>query len=487
MTKKIICSLALSIIVLFTYFLYRYYNAPKGYNVVIIVSDALRVDVLSCYGGDVKTPNIDWLAKQGILFERAYSISPWTTPSSVAMFTGVYPGIYRNGVMKIKNNPPKPRYYVPDNDLLLPNYLKGIGYDVMNDAANPFAYKYNIMQGFREVKTHGKLTRQEKKYVEDITGITPKSYFYKRMYGFLNDLLSTSRNQPFFFLKWINDPHSPYDPPEEFKQKIDVDLSRLSKNADFYSDKSFKDDLIREFSNYEKNYLKKLYEKEVESVDERIGFIIRVLKQKDLFNNTFVIFTSDHGEEFGEHGRWGHGKDYYENLLHIPLIICGPGIPKGKKEETVVSHLSLMATLKDLLQVKYQDNSQGKSYSFLLTGNPIEALLYKIINDNSVFFGVGDKLNSIFYDALLENSYKLILKKSNTYALYNLADDSEELNDISRKNPELLNKMLKKVAKIREENKRRKKTLKKISKEKKGDFKVTKETIEHLKALGYIE
>ena len=486
-TKKILYSLALLLLVLFTYYLYRHYSAFKRYNVVMVVSDALRVDVLGCYGGHLKTPNIDWLATQGILFEKAYSIAPWTTPSSVAMFTGEYPGMYRSGMITLKNNPPRPRYYVPDNDLLLPNYLKGIGYDVVKDVINPFAYTYNIMQGFRKVNFHGDLTRQEKKYVEDITGITPKSYFYTHMYGFLNDLLSTSRSQPFFFLKWITDPHAPYDPPEEFKQKIEIDLSGLPQNADFYSTKSFKDSLIKEFSSYEKEYLKKLYEKEVESVDEMIGFIIRVLQQKNLFNNTFVIFTSDHGEAFGEHGRWGHGQDYYETLLHIPLIICGPGIPKGKKEETVVSHLGLMATLKDLLHVEYQDNSQGKSYSFLLTGNPIEAVFYKIIHDNSVFFEVGDKLNSIFKDALLENNYKFIAKKENDYSLYNLADDAGERNDISEKNSEQVNKMLKKVTKIREENGKRKYGLKKLAQEKKGDFKVTEETLEHLKTLGYIE
>jgi len=487
MTKKIIFSSALLLIVLLLFFFYRHYYTSTGYNIVMVVSDALRVDVLGCYGGHLKTPNIDWLATQGILFERAYSIAPWTTPSSVAMFTGEYPGIYRSGMIRIKNNPPRPRYYVPDNDLLLPNYLKGIGYDVMNDVINPFAHTYNILQGFREVQSYDTLGRQEKKYVEDITGITPKSYFYKHMYGFLSDLLSTSKSQPFFFLKWITDPHSPYDPPEEFKQEIDIDLSQLPKNADFYFTKSFQDSSIQKFSNYEKDYLKKLYEKEVESVDERIGFILRALKQKNLFNNTFVIFTSDHGEAFGEHGRWGHGKDYYETLLHIPLIICGPGIPKGKKEKTVVSHLGLMATLKDLLHVTYQDNSQGKSYSFLLTGNPIETVLYKIINDNAVFFGVGQKLNSTFQDALLENNYKIILKKNNTYSLYDLANDAGELHDISEKNPERVNTMLKKVAIIREANKKRKDGLKKLAKEKKVDFKVTGETLEHLKALGYIE
>jgi len=130
-TKKILYSLALLLLVLFTYYLYRHYSAFKRYNVVMVVSDALRVDVLGCYGGHLKTPNIDWLATQGILFEKAYSIAPWTTPSSVAMFTGEYPGMYRSGMITLKNNPPRPRYYVPDNDLLLPNYLKGIGYDSM--------------------------------------------------------------------------------------------------------------------------------------------------------------------------------------------------------------------------------------------------------------------------------------------------------------------------------------------------------------------
>ena len=91
--KKIMFFIILLLIFVFG-FLFRNTSTPQKNNVIMIVSDALRSDVLGCYGGGLKTPNIDWLAENGVLFERAYSTSPFTPPSAVSLLTGNYPTSY---------------------------------------------------------------------------------------------------------------------------------------------------------------------------------------------------------------------------------------------------------------------------------------------------------------------------------------------------------------------------------------------------------
>ena len=88
-------------------------NLPDHKNIILIVSDALRADVLSCYGGEARTPNIDWLANNGVLFEKAYSTAPMTMPSCVSLFTGEYPDIYRKGI--IPGALPLPNYFIPED------------------------------------------------------------------------------------------------------------------------------------------------------------------------------------------------------------------------------------------------------------------------------------------------------------------------------------------------------------------------------------
>jgi arylsulfatase A-like enzyme len=486
---KITLSLILLIVGLLPLLLFKNSGSSKRYNIILIVSDALRADVIGCCGGNAKTPNIDHLAELGVLFERAYSTSPLTMPSAVSMFTGESPDVYRSGTLKGKS---LAKYYVPNNDLLLAEVLRGLGYDVRKDIENPLAEMHNNMQGFEKIKPFDRLTKRKKTYVENITGIRPVSKYYKSMYGFLNSILNVSENRPFFLLKWILDPHSPYNPPPKFIQRINLELPKLSRKANFYSNVSMvATQKIKKWPAYDQEYLNNLYIREVEFVDERIGFILATIKHKDLFDSTYVIFTSDHGELFGEHGEWGHGQNFYEDLVHVPLIIAGPGIPKGKRvKTTLVSHLDLMPTLKDLIGVEYQDNGQGKSYSELLSGNLMSFLQFANRNDHYAYFVEGGK-RCRFRDGLIDNSHKLIALKGDTYyELYDLADDPNELNDISGENPALVSKMTKKVEKTRKENKRRREAfLMEIHQKEKVEEvnkRVDERILEHLKSLGYI-
>jgi len=428
-------------------------KAPKNYNIVLIVSDALRSDVLGCYGGDVSTPNIDGLAEKGVLFEKAYSTAPSTLPSSVSIFTGNYSGSYGKISRKSrrKNKRDRITIYVNENETLFAEALKNRSYDVLMELENQIAGFANNLQGFDRFRMIKKEEKRGNRLVENVTGIKPrmikgKSGFkpsYSRMYSLLHYLLTVPGDQNFFVMKWFLDPHGPYRPQEKFKKKIAIDPATLPRDESLYTGglkavfQLYKENKL---SKRELEYFKSLYKAEVESVDERVGYILKALEYRGFLDNTIVVFTSDHGEFFGEHGLLGHGQNHYEQVIHVPLIIAGPGIPKGKREQTMISNLDLMPTLKDLLDIEYDHNMQGKSYSTLFSGGKVSHRIQFFDRTSNVS---GNTKNS----ALLMNGYKLIVTRKGSgrsFTLFNLSNDPSELKDVSSKNRLIVKKMIKK-------------------------------------------
>ena len=481
MQRKTVIILILLMILISSSLFFRKMAESNKNRVIIIVSDALRADVLNCYGGSAKTPNIDWLAAQGILFKNAHSTSPYTAPSAISMFTGKYPNIYRNGNITF-GKAKFQRFLVPDDELLLGEVLRKAGYAIKSDCENWQSNYFNNMQGFDKIKTFAQLTAQEKTNVETVTGIKLEDACYKRDYGFLNCLLNITEDQPFLFVKWILDPHSPYNPPAKYKKTINIDPSKLSKEIDFYSTlKLVSTGVVKKWDGYEQNYLKELYIKEVEAVDERIGFILNTLRHKNILDKTYIVFTSDHGEFFGEHGKWCHGMTFHEELVKVPLIITGPKIPRGKIEKKVVSLIGLMPTLKELLGVEYEADIQGKSFAGLLSNKAD-------LDDESAYFV--QLTWEVFHDAFLDNNYKLMAFGGNRFKLYNLATDPKESLDISTDEPEKVLQLAAKMDEIRKDNLERRERIwggsPNPSKEGESPQGDKKEFFKQLKSLGYV-
>lgn len=479
---------ALSLLAVVTaYLVYSFRGSPGGreiknrYNVLMIVSDALRQDALGCYGGPALTPNLDSLAENGVLFENAYSTSPWTVPSSVSMMTGNYATSYghEEWVKTIQIN-------IPQNEFLFIEFLKSNGYNTKMLVENMQASIHGNLQGFKslpEVKYFSQAVPPElNKMIEDITGGRHRgSPAYKNLFIVLNHLIGIPAEKNFFALHWIADPHCPYSPIDKFKSRIDLDASNLSNPTQHYAMCLKKDTSL--LTPPETKYIKDLYLAEVESVDERIGFVLSVLKHKKLLDSTYIIFTSDHGELFGEHGLYGHGSygrdcNYYEDLVRVPLIMAGPRLPKGKRIPDNVSLLDLIPTMTALLGADYQMDMQGRSLTPMLFGESG--------SDRILYFD--DVREHDQADALVENQFKLICFSDGRYQLFDVSSDPREETDLSAAETQLAESMYRKIIQIREQIMARRQINVEAFKASEDSLDISKKKmLKHLKSLGYID
>lgn len=454
-------------------------SGKAPFNVVMIVGDACRPDFLSSYGADAKTPHLDWIRANGVIFERAYAPGPWTAPSSVGIMTGNDSTAYRT--MPLQESL---KILVPDEEMLLLDALKERGYATRYSVENQNAVIHNNIQGAAPLpesdQPEGAL-RLSPREIENLTGIY-KEGMYGQTYSFLNFILSANPEQPFFAIKWFLDPHQPYKPNHKFRDAIQIDGKSISEilPPEYFSPVPPPEIKPGDFPPALK---KALYKASIESVDERVGFILTALEKRNLLSKTVVIFLSDHGELMGEHGLWGHGgfgrnATFYEQIVRVPLIMCGPTLPKGKVVSDPVSLIDLMPSLKQLLDLHYQDDMQGKSFIGSIRGDErLDRELY-MSNPNG----------QTQQDAIIKGDYKLVGFRDGNYALYNVRSDPSEENDISRQDSVRTQGMVNAIVKRRDENRKRREGrtpddqgyVPKSAKEQ-------KKILNQLKSMGYIK
>jgi choline-sulfatase len=469
-------------------------DRSKKYNVILIVADALRFDTLGCYGGGAKTPNIDRLSKNGVTFTRAYSTAPCTMPSSVGMLTGNHSMTY--GAIPAKDLGGRTVwsyfFYVPNQEQLLGESLRELGYQLKMSVENPNASGSNNLQGFDILPRKQSLSEEQTSLVERITGIQNLNWDrngqissrYSDCYTMLHTLLQLNPEDSFFMVKWFQDPHPPLNPPEKFKTGFSVNSADLPRDETYYTTKAPFN--LRELSPLELSYIKELYRAEVESIDERVGFILKALEYRGLLEETYIIFTSDHGEMYGEHNRMSHGGGFWEELMHIPLIISGPNLKAGTQVDSYLSLLDLMPTLKDLLGIKYSDNMQGQSFLPALLGRPVQ--------DRILYFDQMDmqlEPGKVRPDkAIIMHGHKFMMNFRNNrsvFSLFDLENDPQENENLLKQKKEMADTMYQEILERKAVNTRRRERAMRLTVQE-IDFKeLSEETIEKLKTLGYIK
>jgi len=318
-------------------------------NLLLISLDTTRADHVGCYGyAEETTPSIDALAAEGHRFTQAYALMPTTLPEHTVMLTGLYPsqlGVLMNG------------HTVPPQVTTLAERLKTHGFAT---AAFVGAYvlhpRFGLNQGF---EVYQNPTRTESTSPEVVNRAM--------------SWLKTVGQRPFFCFVHLYDPHAPYRPPKKYMEKWKVVTHRLPPAMEFFEPE-------QELTDFDRAQCVRGYDGEINTADDRIGELLDGLRQSGAYDNTIVVFTSDHGEtmdELFERYRYAydHGEFLYRRELHVPLIVRLPPSLANRGpavHDELVTHLDLMPTMLELLGLPCDAPCEGRSLVPLLAGRSIE-------------------------------------------------------------------------------------------------------------------
>ncbi len=318
-------------------------------NLLVVLIDTLRADRLGCYGYDRPTsPVLDELAAGGTRFDAAYAHASWTRPSVASLMTSLYPSSH--DIQKDLDS-------LPASLPTLAQVLDARGYETAAFSANPqISPVYGFDRGFDTFGKGGShLVRRtaignlehmakrvlriqllpllrggaaaKPKAEKDADGHplenTGAAAINEQVYRWIDGYTA---DEPYFLYVQYIDPHTPYAPP--------VDLINEGGQAPVSMPASFIDKDAPPFPLAESAAateevlagLSRLYDAEVRFVDREVGRLIERLEERGMMENTFVVVTSDHGEEFYDHSQWLHGQSLFDELVRVPLIVAGPGV-----------------------------------------------------------------------------------------------------------------------------------------------------------------
>ncbi len=372
------------------------WSGKRPPNFLIVLIDTLRADRLGAYGYKRNTsPVIDQLSAKGVRFDAAYSHAPWTRPSVASLMTSLYP---------------KSHDIIGDEDALpsglptLAQVLKSRGYSTAAFSANPQVMPvYGFGRGFDVFgNSHASMLRRtsigrvEHLMMYGIKNFVLPSLKIKKegnspgdehdslrnsQAGGLNKLAfdwinSYQNEQPFMLYMQYLDPHSPYSPPVDYlnadaQEPVVLPIEFVQKNAPpwpFMDSKKATPEVLRG--------LNRLYDAEIAYVDHELGVLLDRLQARGMMEDTIVVVTSDHGEEFYDHNQWLHGQSLFDELVRVPLVFSGSGIQAGVIKEPVglVDVLPTVATLAGVETLNFPIHGQNLSKT-LFHGEPAKPRL----------------------------------------------------------------------------------------------------------------
>ena len=353
----------------------------RPYNVLLITVDTLRADHMGYMGYQRDTsPNLDALAGRSVTYERAYATSNLTPASVPSMLTGLYPSeLWRDNSHFTRFD---------DKNVFLAEMLGAGGYETRGVLTHWYFEKRKrsgIYQGFDHWTVVGTKWGKRMEDVSTSRLVTDEG---------LRQLDAVPTDKPWFLWVHYLDPHKWYIFHDGFEKRF----GRKSKDR---------------------------YDHEIAFTDHHIGRLLKAMDAHPDADRTVIIFTSDHGEAFGEHKTVFHGFSIYEDQIRVPFLLYVPGFPSRRYQKRV-SLIDLVPTVLDLCRVKAPHRLQGRSLTPDVLGTPIgQRLIYAERPRGPHSAGMR---------AVIDGDDKLVWRASgNRYELYDLGIDPAERNNLIRK------------------------------------------------------
>lgn len=374
-------------------------------NVLVYLIDTLRADKLQPYNAEtrVRTPGLTRFLQGTTTLTRAHTQENWTKPSVATLLSSLMPW---------EHTAVRGESVVPDSVRLLPEHLKEHGFYTGSFIANGYVSdRFGFGQGWDTYRNYIREGRR-----------TPAQYVAADVLQWLDD---RPEEEPFFLYVHTIDPHVPYRPPDEFLEMYQQERYRgpVSFRRDATLLENIKLGRLR-LRAADKAHLEALYDGEISYHDIHFAAILDGLERRGLADDTMVVVTSDHGEEFWDHGSVGHGHNVYEELLHVPMFVRLPGVTDQLQAlEAPVGLVDVMPTILEALGQELPDDLSGRSFLPLLLGKDTPAPRYTVSG-----FMEG-------WRTIVLGRHKLIHRNADSVALHDLTEDPGEERDVAAEHP----------------------------------------------------
>jgi choline-sulfatase len=312
-------------------------------NVILYLVDALRADHLGCYGyGRPVSPRVDAFAREAALFRHTVAQSSWTRPAATTLLTGLFPRTHGvNGRRDILSG----------QAVTLAERLRERGYQTAGFVTNGnVARSFGLGQGF---DTYELLLQKH----SAATDVNAKAADWLR---------ARPGDAPFFLYLHTVEPHAPYSPPLPFRQRFapavrDEGLTRMNFLRRLAEGRIAATPELRQT-------MLDLYDAEIAANDAAFGELLDLLARRGILDDTVIVFVSDHGEEFLEHGGWEHGRTLHAEMLDVPLIVRVPGM-SGKVVQRQAQQADVAPTVLALLGLPDAPGMDGRSLAPWISGD----------------------------------------------------------------------------------------------------------------------
>jgi len=360
-------------------------------NVILISIDTLRPDHLECYGYEVPTsPSLDSFCEESVVFLQAIAQAPSTLHSHASMFSSLLPH-HHGASWGAKTR-------LPAEALTITELLKSVGYATGGFAGGgQMDEVFGLDQGFDVYEQPGQ---------ERFLGTVRRGI----------DWVDSTPERPFFLFLHSYEVHHPYTPSPEHLALVAGDYKGALPDE-------ISIDYLRDINRGEVEmepqdlaHIVSTYDAEIRSVDDGFSYLVAALKERDLYDDTLIVFTSDHGEEFGEHGVVGwHSHTLYDELLRVPLVVRFPGAAHaGSSVEEQVRSLDIAPTLAAILGLRIPDQFDGVDLTGRVTRGETGSL---------VAVGRMDRPRGVERTSIRTDRWKMLLPRR---YLYDLGKDPAE-------------------------------------------------------------
>ncbi|TPV35578.1 arylsulfatase [Paucihalobacter ruber] len=425
-------------------------------NIIYILADDLGYGDLSVYGQTkFSTPNIDQLAKEGLLFYQHYAGSPVCAPSRSALLTGLHTGY--TPIRGNKEIRPEGQVPMPDSTFTLAQLLKNKGYktgvfgkwglgfpgsdgDPLNQGFDEF-YGYNCQRKAHHYYPYHLWKNDQKILLEGNIGRNKEQYAPNLIHEEALKFIDSNKDKPFFLFYPSIIPHAELAAPQEYMDKFIDKFSPEKPFKGYDGDEDYRD------GKYESQaYPHAAFAAMMTLLDDQVGDILKKVKDLGLEENTIIIFSSDNGphQEGGADpdffnsnaGFRGYKRDLYEGGIRVPMIVKWKGtVQEGSTTNHISAFWDVMPTIAEIISDDQMFITNGVSFLPTLKGGENQKQHDYLYWE---FHELGGR------QALLKNNWKLVrynIKDERPYELYNLEKDPGELNDLANQFPEIVTEL----------------------------------------------